>query len=105
MALEAGLTGRARQELDALVNSNAADRRAYLALSDLEEVEQGDSPAGRAAQARWLRTAATASPEPRWRCSACGTDHGAWAPVCPACNSVGTIGWTSPTQLPATTTA
>jgi HemY protein len=102
MALEAGLTGRARQELDALVNTTAADRRAFLALSDLEEVEQGDSPAGRAAQARWLRTAATANPEPRWRCSACGTDHGAWAPVCPACNSVGTIGWTSPQQLPAT---
>jgi HemY protein len=102
LALEAGLTGRARQELDALVGSNRADRRAFIALSDLEEVEQGDSPAGRAAQARWLRTAATANPEPRWRCSACGTDHGSWSPVCPTCNSVGTIAWTSPTQLPAT---
>lgn len=96
MALEAGLTGRARQELEALVASGRADRRAYVALSDLEEVEQGDSPTGRAAQARWLRTAATANPEPRWRCAACGTDHAGWAPVCPSCGAVGTIGWTSP---------
>lgn len=99
-ALEAGLTGRARQELDALAGSGKADRRAYLALSDLEEVEQGDTPAGRAAQARWLRTAATAAPEPRWRCSACGTDHAAWDPVCPNCQSVGTIAWTAPQTLP-----
>jgi HemY protein len=100
-AIAAGLTGRARQELDALVASGRADRRAYLALCDLEEVEQGELPEGRAAQARWLRLAATAAPEPRWRCAACGTDHAAWAPACPACNAVGTIAWSSPQQLPA----
>ncbi|NKC34585.1 heme biosynthesis protein HemY, partial [Roseomonas sp. BU-1] len=101
-ALEAGLTGRARQELEALVASGAADRRAFLAMSDLEEAEHGETPEGRAAQARWLRQAATAAPEPRWRCSACGTDHAAWAPVCPKCEAVGTIAWTSPQTLPAT---
>jgi HemY protein len=100
LATAAGLTGRARQELEALTASGQADRRAYLALSDLEEVEGGDTPESRAAQARWLRMAATAAPEPRWRCSACGTDHAAWVPVCPNCHSVGTIGWTSPQQLP-----
>lgn len=101
LALEAGLTGRSRQELDALVASGAADRRAYIALSDLEEVEQGDSPVGRAAQAKWLRMAATAAAEPRWRCSACGTDQAGWAPACPNCGSVGTIEWTSPRQTEA----
>ncbi len=100
LATAAGLTGRARQELEALTASGQADRRAWLALSDLEEVEQGDTPEGRAAQAKWLRLAATAAPEPRWRCSACGTDHAAWGPVCPHCQSVGTIGWSSPQQLP-----
>jgi HemY protein len=101
-ALEAGLTGRARQELDALVAGGQADRRAYLALSDLEEAEHGETPEGRAAQARWLRQAATAAPEPRWRCASCGTDHAAWQPVCPNCQAVGTINWTSPQTLPAT---
>jgi HemY protein len=100
LSTEASLTGRARQELEALTASGQADRRAFLALSDLEEVEQGDTPDGRAAQAKWLRLAATAAPEPRWRCSACGTDRAAWEPVCPHCHSVGTIGWTSPQQLP-----
>lgn len=99
-ALEAGLTGRARQELTALVDSGAADRRAYLLLSELEEVEQGDLPEGRAAQARWLRTAAGAPAEPRWRCANCGSDHAAWGPVCSACSAVGTIAWTVPAQLP-----
>ncbi|MDP3414771.1 heme biosynthesis HemY N-terminal domain-containing protein [Falsiroseomonas sp.] len=101
-ALEAGLTGRARQELDALVASGQADRRAFLALSDLEEAEHGETPEGRAAQARWLRQAATAAPEPRWRCASCGTDHAQWAPVCPKCQAVGTINWASPQTLPAT---
>ena len=93
VALEAALTGRARQELEALTASGAADRRAYLALADLEVVEQGDSPVGRAALAKWLRVAATAEPEPRWRCTACGAEHAAWAPVCARCDAAGTIGW------------
>ena len=100
-ALEAGLTGRARQELDALIATGQADRRAYLALADLEEQEKGDSPEGRAAQARWLRAAATAAPEPRWRCSHCGNEPARWDAVCGSCQSVGTIGWTTPQQLPA----
>jgi HemY protein len=100
LAVEAGLTGKARQELEALLASGQADRRAYVALSDLEEAEHGDSPEGRAAQARWLRQAATAAPEPRWRCASCGADHAAWSAVCPNCSAVGTIAWTSPQSLP-----
>jgi len=100
LAAEAGLTGKARQELDALVASGGADRRAYLALADLEEAEHGDSPEGRAAQAKWLRLAATAAPEPRWRCASCGNDQTGWQAVCPSCQSVGTIAWTSPQTLP-----
>jgi HemY protein len=99
-ALDAGLTGRARQELDTLLASGQADRRGYLALADLEEAEKGDTPEGRVAQAKWLRQAATAAPEPRWRCSNCGSDHARWTPVCTPCQSVGTIGWSSPQQLP-----
>ena len=100
LAVDAGLTGRARGELEALVASGAADRRAYLALSDLEEAEGGDTPESRAAQAKWLRLAATAAPEPRWRCGSCGTEQAGWHAVCPNCASVGTIAWTSPQQLP-----
>ncbi|MBV1796142.1 heme biosynthesis HemY N-terminal domain-containing protein [Siccirubricoccus sp. G192] len=100
-ALAAGLTGRARGALEALVQSGEADRRAYLLLSELEEAEHGETPDTRAAQSRWLREAATARPEPRWRCGHCGTDHAAWAPVCRACDTVGQIAWTASSRAAA----
>jgi HemY protein len=94
-ALDAGLTGRARGVLEALAQSGRADRRAFLLLSELEEAEKGDTPDARSAQAHWLREAAAAAPEPRWRCGHCGTDHASWAPLCSACGTVGQIGWTA----------
>jgi HemY protein len=100
-ALEAGLTGRARTALDALVASGEADRRAFLLLAELEEAEHGETPESRGAQAHWLREAATALPEPRWRCGHCGTDHAAWAPLCRHCDTVGQIGWTAAPRVKA----
>ena len=93
-ALAAGLTGRARAELEGLVNSGAADRRAFLAMVDMDAVELGESAAGRAAEAKWLRAAAAAPPEPRWQCLNCGTVHARWEPLCEACSTPGRIEWT-----------
>ena len=106
-ALAAGLTGRARTALEALVASGEADRRAYLVLAELEEAEHGETAEARAAQSKWLRQAAAARPEPRWHCAHCGTDHATWAPVCSACDTVGQIGWTVAPRaaLPAATAA
>lgn len=106
-ALAAGLTGRVRTAVEALVASGDADRRAYLLLAELEEAEHGESAEARAAQSKWLRQAAAARPEPRWRCAHCGTDHAAWAPVCSACDTVGQIGWTAAARasVPAATAA
>jgi HemY protein len=95
-AIDAGLTGRARTELDALVASRSADRRAFLMLAELEEVEHGDTADARAAQAKWLRAAANAQGAPRWRCAACGADHSSWKPECAACGAVGRIAWAAP---------
>jgi HemY protein len=95
-ALDAGLTGRARQELETLAASGQTDRRAFLLLTELEEAEHGDTPDARAAQARWLRDAANARPEPRWRCTHCGTDHRGWVPVCESCQTVGHVAWAAP---------
>ncbi|WP_424137396.1 heme biosynthesis HemY N-terminal domain-containing protein [Roseomonas chloroacetimidivorans] len=97
-ALEAGLTGRARAELEALINSGQADRRAYLAMVDMDQVELGESAAGRNAEAKWLRAAAEAPPEPRWQCLACGTAHRKWEPVCEACETPGRVEWTGAVQ-------
>ena len=89
----ANLTGRARAELTALLGSGQADRRAYEAMIDLELLEQGEGPAGRAAEAKLLRAAAAAPPPPAWRCGDCGTEHPRWVPDCPACGAVGKIAW------------
>jgi HemY protein len=96
VAVDAGLTGRARAELDALVAARAADRRAFMLLAELEELEHGDTADARAAQAKWLRAAATAPGAPRWRCAACGAEHNAWKAECGACGTVGRIVWTAP---------
>jgi len=93
VALAAGLTGRARSELDGLLQSGSADRRAYLLFAELERAEHGDSTEGRAAEAAWLREAANAAGAPRWRCDACGAEHSAWKPDCAACGALGRIGW------------
>ncbi len=95
-AIDAGLTGRARSELDALVASRTADRRGFLMLAELEEVEHGDTADARAAQAKWLRAAANALGAPRWRCGNCGVDHSAWKAECASCGAVGRIGWSAP---------
>ena len=95
-ALDAGLTGRARNALDSLLRDGRSDRRAYLMLSELEEAEHGNTPEARAAQARWLREAATAQAEPGWRCGHCGTAHETWKPACQACDTVGEIAWGLP---------
>jgi HemY protein len=104
-ALDAGLTGRARGELEALVGTHNTDRRAYLLLAELEEAEHGETPEGRAAQARWLREAANARPEPRWRCTSCGADQKAWDPVCSACGTVGHVAWMVPGSAAAAAAA
>jgi HemY protein len=95
-ALDAGLTGRARNALDSLLRDGKSDRRAYLMLSELEEAEHGNTPEARAAQARWLREAAGAAAEPGWRCGHCGTAHETWKPACQVCDTVGEIGWGMP---------
>lgn len=94
-ALDAGLTGRARSELDALIAGGAPDRRTWLLMAELEEVEHGDTADARAAQAKWLRAAANAEGAPRWRCAACGAEHNAWKAECASCGTVGRIGWTA----------
>ncbi len=94
-ALDAQLTGRARNALESLQREGKADRRAFLMLSELEEAEHGDTPEARGAQSRWLREAATATPEPSWRCGHCGAVHKEWKAECPSCDAVGQVAWSA----------
>jgi HemY protein len=92
-ALEAGLTGEARRYAEAANASGLNQRRLWLLLAEIEEAERGDTEAGRLAQRDALRRAATADPDPTWRCGACHAVHASWHPSCPDCASVGSLQW------------
>jgi HemY protein len=100
-ALDAGLTGEARRHAEAARAAGLDQRRLWLLLAEIEEIEGGDTEAGRLAQRDALRHAATADPDPQWRCTACHTAHAAWHPSCPDCFTVGSLQWSSePTATP-----
>jgi HemY protein len=95
VALDAGLTGEARHQIEAAEADGQQQRRLCLLLAEVEEQERGNTEAGRLAQRDALRRAATAEPDPHWQCTNCHTDHQAWHPKCQACGSVATIQWLS----------
>ena len=81
-------TGEAHRHVDAAREGGLDQRRTHLLLADIAEAE-GNEPAQRDA----LRSAAMASPDPAWRCEACGTALGGWHPACPACHTAGRVRW------------
>jgi HemY protein len=102
-SLDAGLTGEARRHAEAARTTGLNQRRLWLLLAEIEEAEGAD-------QRDALRHAASADPDPQWRCTACHTAHASWHPSCPDCFTVGSLRWsTAPTgpatiqALPATT--
>ncbi|MEI6159340.1 MAG: heme biosynthesis HemY N-terminal domain-containing protein [Roseococcus sp.] len=92
VALDAGLTGRARHELTLWRETGQADRRCYALLSEVERAEHGPD-AAREREAGWLREASAAPVPPVWRCGHCGAEHNDWKPLCQACGTAGAIVW------------
>ncbi len=92
-ALEAGLVGEARRHAEAARDAGVDQRRLWLLLAEIEEIEGGDTEAGRLAQRDALRHAAMAGSDPAWRCGACHAVHAAWHPSCPTCFTVGSVRW------------
>jgi HemY protein len=95
-ALDAGLTGEARRHADAAIAAGANQRRVWLLLAEIEEAEGSD-------QRDTLRRAATADPDPTWRCESCHTAHAKWHAACPDCFTVGSLRWSAvPVEGPPT---
>jgi HemY protein len=94
-ALEAGLTGEARRQAEAARAAGLNQRRLWLLLARIEEEERGDTEAGRIAQRDALRHAATAEPDPGWRCTTCYSPQAEWHPACPVCGAPGAMVWRS----------
>jgi HemY protein len=88
VTLEAGLLGEAQRHAEKARDFGTNQRRVWLLLADI--AAKGDNPG---AQSEALREAATAAPDPAWRCGACGTAYPAWGPICTHCNTPGQIVW------------
>jgi len=94
-SLDAGLTAEARTAAEAAQADGINQRRLWLLIAEIEEVERGDTEAGRLAQRNALREAASADADPHWQCTNCRTDHASWQPKCSSCGSVATVQWVS----------
>ena len=92
-ALEAGMVASARQHLESARRMGLNQRRAWLLLAEIEEEEHGATEEGRLAQRDALLRAATADPDPEWRCAVCHTPQPSWRPACPACQAPGSLIW------------
>jgi HemY protein len=89
-ALAAGLTGEAQRHALTARELGMNQRRLWLLQAEIAG-RMDDAPA----QNEALRHAASADPDPVWRCAQCGTAHDQWRPVCDACQTPGRIAWTS----------
>jgi len=88
LSLEAGLPADAQRHMEVVRKAGLDQRRVHLLAADIFEAESND-----AAQKDALRGAASAAPDPEWRCEQCGTTHAAWSPACPVCHTVGRVKW------------
>jgi HemY protein len=88
LSLEAGLPDDAQRHMEVVRKAGLDQRRVHLLAADIFEAEGND-----AAQKDALRGAASAAPDPEWRCEHCGTTLAAWSPACPVCHTVGRVKW------------
>ena len=87
-ALDAGDFAAARRHAEAALSSGVTQRRVWLLLADIGERE-GNAVAASDA----LHQAASADPDPHWRCDSCGMVHATWHMVCSNCDAAGRIHW------------
>jgi HemY protein len=87
-ALDAGLASDARRHATTARQAGLDDRRLWVLLADIAELDGDRSGAQEA-----LRQIPGARAEPAWRCDSCGAAQRAWRPVCDSCGTPGAIVW------------
>lgn len=100
-AFAAKLVGEARRHVEAAHAAGLNQRRLWSLLADIEELDRGDTEAGRAAQRDALKRAADAEENASWLCSACGTAHQDWRAACTGCGATGSLHWRTPVKQSA----
>lgn len=94
-ALDAGLTGEAKRQLQQAQDAGMNQRRLWSLMADVAMLDGRTEDAQDA-----MRHMHDAEADPSWRCSSCGTAYEQWQPVCENCRSTGTVKW----QLPGDVT-
>lgn len=105
MALAAGETARAREMLKPLTGSEHgpdASQRACMLMAQLAQAQGPSAKEGQQEAQRWLAHAPRATPDPAWRCQACGRQTPVWRVLCPACGEFDSIQWSTARQAPLT---
>jgi len=99
VSLAAKLTGEARRHAQAALAAGLDQRRLWGLKADIEDADAaaGGGEAAAFAAHEALRRSQSARPDPRWRCTTCGAEPGAWHAACPACGTVGRMTWTDKT--------
>ena len=97
--LAANLTGEARRHAQAALAAGLDQRRLWVLKADIEDADAaaGGGEAAAFAAHEALRRSQSARPDPRWRCTTCGAEPGAWHAACPSCGTVGRMQWTDKT--------
>ena len=93
-ALDAGLTGEARRQLERARDAGLNQRRFWSLLADIA-VRDGKPEEAQEA----LRHVQDADPDPSWRCTSCGTSYESWRAICENCRSTGTVQWQQPGEV------
>ncbi|MGC8468818.1 MAG: hypothetical protein ACP5NI_02825, partial [Acetobacteraceae bacterium] len=92
-------TGEARRHAEAAAGG-LDQRRVWMLLAEIAEAEAPEG-SGAAASLAALRRAATAAPDPAWRCGVCGAEHASWHAACTNCGEAGSLNWRGPSRSSA----
>jgi len=96
-ALDAGLWGDARKNLEEIASSDEPLTSRYCQLmAQLEESEHSDMIAAR----EWLVRAANAEADPSWVCQDCGNAADVWTALCGGCGGFDKLQWRRPSRVP-----
>ncbi len=90
-ALDAGMVGDARHQLERAQQAGVNDRRLWTLMADVRVME-GDNEGAQEA----LRHVSEADPNPTWVCEKCGSQYDHWHAVCDTCRSTGSVHWVRP---------
>lgn len=92
-ALDAGLWGEARRQLNEL-QAHQTPRTMRL-MARVEREERADADAART----WLERMPSAEPDPIWVCSACGAQATGWTVACGHCGAFDSLDWKVPPRV------